>query len=71
MTPVARPRAAHLAAWPCPATLTGLDADVCHLCQRLAQLIDPQELAFVCEHEGQPARRSLHAVRGDHHAPLN
>lgn len=58
MTPLAHPPRVLPAASPCPAMLTGLDADVCHLCQRLAQLIDPQEFAFVCEHERQPARRS-------------
>ncbi len=58
MTPLAHPHRVPPAAPPCPAVLSGLDADVCHLCQRLAQLIDPQEFAFVCEHERQPPRRS-------------
>lgn len=71
MTPVARPCAAHLAGCPCPGALTGLDADVCHLCQRLAELIDPQEFAFVCEHERRPACRSLQYARADSHRPLN
>lgn len=71
MTPLAHPHRVPPAAPPCPAVLSGLDADVCHLCQRLAQLIDPQEFAFVCEHERQPARRSPERSDGGPDAHLS